>query len=164
VSAEELLEARKAFPLGRYPLRIESCDFALADYHKFVASIDGEAKEFKRRQQAAFDAERERWAATGKAEYASENDPPVAEAPNEDVMPEGCQPVRSPITASVWNVAVAPGQRVEAGQKLIVLEAMKMEIVVAAPRAGVVEKLMCAQGALVSAGQSLVSLRGEVAA
>ena len=49
---------------------------------------------------------------------------------------------------------------VEAGQKLIVLEAMKMEIAVAAPTAGVVEQLDCAPGALVSAGQRLVTLRG----
>jgi hypothetical protein len=37
--------------------------------------------------------------------------------------PEGCKPVRSPIGASVWTIAVATGQRVEAGQKLLVLEA-----------------------------------------
>ena len=54
-----------------------------------------------------------------------------------DAMPEGCRPVCSPVTASVWNIAVEPGQRVQAGQKLIVLEAMKMEIAVAAPSAGV---------------------------
>ena len=47
----------------------------------------------------------------------------------------------------------------QAGQKLIVLEAMKMEIAVAAPRAGVVERLNCAPGALVAAGQRLVTLR-----
>jgi len=52
---------------------------------------------------------------------------------------------------------------VEAGQKLVVLEAMKMEIAVAAPSAGVVEMLNCAPGALVSAGQRLVTLRKEVA-
>jgi urea carboxylase len=66
------------------------------------------------------------------------------------------------VTASVWNIAVSPGQRVEAGQKLIVLEAMKMEIAVAAPAAGVVEMLDCAPGALVSAGQRLVTLRQEL--
>jgi urea carboxylase len=50
------------------------------------------------------------------------------------------------------------------GQKLIVLEAMKMEIAVAAPAAGVVEKLNCVKGALVTAGQQLVTLRQEVSA
>jgi urea carboxylase len=80
-----------------------------------------------------------------------------------DAVPEGCRGINSPVTASVWNVAVERGQRVEAGQKLLVLEAMKMEIAVAAPSAGVVEMLNCAPGALVSAGQRLVTLRKEVA-
>ena len=62
----------------------------------------------------------------------------------------------------VWNVAVEAGERVEAGQKLLVLEAMKMEIAVAAPAAGIVVQLNCAAGALVSPGQHLVMLRHEV--
>jgi biotin carboxyl carrier protein len=44
-----------------------------------------------------------------------------------------------------------------------VLEAMKMEIAVVAPASGVVEKLNCGLGALVSAGQHLVTLRNEAA-
>ena len=77
-------------------------------------------------------------------------------------VPDGCRPVCSPVTASVWNIAVEAGQRVEAGQKLMVLEAMKMEIAVAAPSAGMIEMLNCVPGALVSAGQRLVTLRQEV--
>ena len=72
--------------------------------------------------------------------------------------------MRSPIAASVWNIAVEAGQKVEAGQRLIVLEAMKTEIAVVAPSAGVVEKLTCTPGALVWAGQVLLFLRAEVAA
>ena len=49
-------------------------------------------------------------------------------------MPEGCSSVRSPITASVWSVAVQAGERVTAGQRLLILEAMKMEVAVAAPQ------------------------------
>jgi urea carboxylase len=56
---------------------------------------------------------------------------------------------------------VATGERVVAGQKLLVLEELKMEIAVAAPSAGVIEMVNCAPGALVSAGQRLVTLRGE---
>ena len=64
VSAEELLDIRKDFPLGRYPLKIEQQEFRLADYEAFLTSIAGESAAFKQRQQAAFDAERERWAAS----------------------------------------------------------------------------------------------------
>jgi len=162
VGADELLEIREDFPRGRYPLRIEPRQFRLREYHSFLKSIKPEAEAFKKHQQAAFEAERERWAAAGQAEFIepAEESAPAAEAD----VPEGCSPVRSPISASVWNVAVETGQRVEAGQKLIVLEAMKTEIAVTAPRAGIIESLACVAGALVWAGQTLLLLRGEAAA
>lgn len=161
VSAEELLEIRDAFPRGRHRLRIEGKQFRLGEYHAFLESIRTEAAEFKKHQQAAFEAERERWAAAGQKEYM---DPPEAPAPAPDGdAPDGCHPVRSPIVASVWNVAVEPGQRVEAGQKLVILEAMKTEIAIAAPHAGIVEKLTCAAGAMVWAGQTLLFFRAEAA-
>ena len=71
--------------------------------------------------------------------------------------------MRSPTTASVWKIVVELGQHVIAGEKLIVLEAMKMEIAVAAPIAGVIEVLNCVKGAMVLAGQNLVTLRQEAA-
>ena len=162
VSADELLEIRDAFPRGRYPLRIEPKQFRLRDYHTFLGSIKADADAFKKNQQAAFEAERERWAAAGHAEYIEPPEPPAPSPESE--APEGCRPVRAPIAASVWNIAVEAGQRVEAGQKLIVLEAMKTEIAVAAPNAGIVERLNCAAGAMVWAGQTLLMLRAEVAA
>jgi len=160
VSAEELLEIRDGFPHGRYPLRIEPKDFRLKDYHAFLASIEPEAAAFKRHQQASFEAERERWAAAGADQFVQPQDQDTAPAEPESV-PEGCRAVRAPVTANVWNIAVETGQRVEVGQKLIILEAMKMEIAVTAPVAGIVEKLNCVKGALVSAGQHLVFIRPE---
>ncbi len=164
VSAEELLEIRDAFPHGRYSLRIEQQEFRLKDYHAFLRSIEKETTAFKKRQQRAFLAERERWAAAGAdrfLELAEQN----GSAPAVDTtVPEGCRAVCSPVMASVWNVAVETGERVEAGQKLLVLEAMKMEIAVAAPAAGIVVQLNCAAGALVSPGQHLLMLRHEVGA
>ena len=137
-------------------MRIEPREFRLREYHAFLGSIQTEAEAFKRHRQAAFEAERERWTAAGQAEYleAPEASGPAPEAD----VPEGCSPIRSPISASVWNVAVEAGQRVEAGQKLLVLEAMKTEIAVTAPKAGIVHSLACAAGALVWAGQTLLLL------
>jgi urea carboxylase len=161
VSAEELREIREVFPRGRYRLRIEPREFRLRAYHAFLGSIKTEAEAFKRHQQAAFEVERERWAAAGQAEYleAAEASGPAPEGN----VPEGCSAIRSPISASVWNVAVEAGQRVEAGQKLLVLEAMKTEIAVTAPKAGIVHSLACAAGALVWAGQTLLLLAEAVA-
>jgi urea carboxylase len=63
------------------------------------------------------------------------------------------------VTASVWHVAVQVGDRVRAGQKIVVLEAMKIEMAVVAPAEGIVERLHCAPGGMVTAGQNLVTLR-----
>lgn len=163
VSAKELLEMRRSFPLGRFPLRMEEETFRLRDYHRFLDEIRVEAAAFRERQRAAFVEERERWAAAGQAEIiqALEDDdgPPLHAG-----LPAGCQPLNSPVTASVWNIAVEPGQRVEPGQKMVVLEAMKMEVAVTAPAAGTVEELRCRKGGFVMAGQPLLVFRPEEAA
>ncbi len=147
VSAEELLEIRDAFPQGGYPLRIEPVEFRLRDYHAFLSSIETESAAFKSQQQAAFEAERERWAAAGKEDFSAGIEPLAPASNGDGELPEGCHAIPSPVTASVWKVAVEPGERVEAGQELVILEAMKMEIAVAAPSAGTVEKLNCAREA-----------------
>jgi urea carboxylase len=63
------------------------------------------------------------------------------------------------MSASVWQIAVEPGQRVGAGERIVILEAMKMEFVVVAPADGVVEVVHCARGGMVAAGQALATLR-----
>jgi urea carboxylase len=65
------------------------------------------------------------------------------------------------MTASVFQIAVEIGERVAAGARLVVLDAMKTEIVIASSSAGVVDEIRCAPGKLVHAGQALVVLRTE---
>jgi biotin carboxyl carrier protein len=67
--------------------------------------------------------------------------------------------IRSPIPGRVVKVNVKPGDRVVAGQTAIVLEAMKMENELRAPRAGEVQDVRCSEGTAVEAGQDLVTLR-----
>jgi urea carboxylase len=157
VRADELLEMRDAFLHGEYSIDIEPAEFSLRNYHAFLRSIDGEARVFKRQQQAAFLAERERWAAAGQPELVEPPDEVRATTPVD--IPEGCEAVRSPVTASVWQIAIEPGQRVEAGQKILILEAMKMEVAIAAPSEGIVELVHCTKGGMVTAGQNLATLR-----
>ena len=158
VSADELLEMRDAFPHGKYSLDIEPDEFSLRDYHAVPARRSSRGDGVQAAQQAAFDAERERWAAAGPAGVRRAAGRRAARRARGDV-PEGCEAVRSPMTASVWQVAVEPGQRVEAGQKLVVLEAMKMEVAIVAPAEGVVEQRALRQGRDGHAGQNLATLR-----
>jgi len=64
----------------------------------------------------------------------------------------------APMPATVVKILVAPGQEVAEGATVLVLEAMKMELPIRAPRAGVVKAVRCAQGELVQPGVSLVEL------
>ena len=56
----------------------------------------------------------------------------------------------------MWSVLVQAGDTVQAGQTLVVVESMKMEVSVQAPSAGRVARLLCAEGQTVGAGQPLV--------
>lgn len=64
--------------------------------------------------------------------------------------------VRAPMPAVVTAVAVSPGQAVARGDTLLVLEAMKMELPVKAPRDGRVTAVRCATGDRVDADTPLV--------
>ena len=66
--------------------------------------------------------------------------------------------VRSEIAGSVWKIEVAVGDAVAADDPLIVLESMKMEIPVLAPRAGIVREILVAEGEAVAEGDIAVIL------
>jgi methylmalonyl-CoA carboxyltransferase 1.3S subunit len=64
----------------------------------------------------------------------------------------------SPLMGLVIKVNVKPGQQVEAGEILLVLEAMKMETHITAPRTGTVKNVFVAQGNPVKQNQILAEL------
>jgi len=66
--------------------------------------------------------------------------------------------VRAPMTGRVVRVSAAVGAAVRVRDTLVVLEAMKMEYRLTAPRDGVVERVSCAEGDQVDLGSVLVTL------
>jgi urea carboxylase len=164
VSEAELLKIREDFPLGRYPLKIEETTFSLREYNRFLAEQADSITAFKTRQQASFDAERERWRVSGQADYAS--DLTVAEAaPDSELdLPENGRAIASHVAGNVWKVEVEAGAEVKQGDTLVIVESMKMEFAVLAPCDGRVHKVFCREGGQVSAGQDLLVLVSEGAA
>ncbi len=71
---------------------------------------------------------------------------------------EGRQRVAAPMPGKVVRVLVAEGDRVEAGQGLAVVEAMKMQNEMKAPKAGRVVSLAAREGATVCAGDVLAAI------
>ncbi len=69
---------------------------------------------------------------------------------------EGRQTVRAPMPGKVIRLLVAKGEAVEAGQGVLVIEAMKMQNEVKSPKAGTVQKVSVQVGQAVNAGETLV--------
>jgi urea carboxylase len=157
VSERELLDFRAGFPRGRMQLKMEDTRFRFSDYHRFLNENGAAIDEFRTQQRAAFHAERERWAALP----APPAEPSDAAPASEEALPADAVPVRAAVTGSVWEIPAAVGARVSAGDRLIVLETMKMETSVLAPMAGTVVAICCAPGALVRPGQALLGLRPD---
>ena len=66
--------------------------------------------------------------------------------------------VNAHITGTVWKIEVKEGEDVAEGQVLVILESMKMDIPLEAPRKGKVEKVHVAEGQAVNEGDALVTL------
>jgi biotin carboxyl carrier protein len=64
----------------------------------------------------------------------------------------------APMPATVRQVNITPGSRIQQGDVLLVLEAMKMELPLRAPGDGTVAAVKCREGELVQAGQELIEL------
>jgi geranyl-CoA carboxylase alpha subunit len=74
----------------------------------------------------------------------------------------GSGAVLAPLTARVLQVMVTPGQSVQAGERLLVLEAMKMEHTLTAPITGVVRGLRVQSGGQALKGALLLQIEAQV--
>jgi acetyl-CoA carboxylase carboxyltransferase component/biotin carboxylase/biotin carboxyl carrier protein len=87
-------------------------------------------------------------------------DTPEAPAGAESV-PDGFLDVRAPLQGTIVSIDVREGERVASGQPLLVMEAMKMEHVIAAEASGVVKRLAVSRGDAVFAGHLLLLLEAS---
>ncbi len=68
---------------------------------------------------------------------------------------EGRQEILAPMPGKIVRVLVKQGDKVEAGQGLCVVEAMKMQNEIKSPKTGIVERLIVTEGQAVNSGESL---------
>ncbi|HVH64978.1 MAG TPA: biotin/lipoyl-binding carrier protein [Candidatus Acidoferrum sp.] len=66
--------------------------------------------------------------------------------------------IKAELTGNLWKIVVKEGQQVAVDETLMILESMKMEIPVTAPKAGRVTKIHAAEGQTVQEGQVLADI------
>ena len=90
---------------------------------------------------------------TSTAPAASTEKEIVSEAPA-----TGGEPIGAPLSGNIWKVMVSLNQKINEGDVLVILEAMKMETEIKAARSGVVTQISVKEGDAVKVGQALLSL------
>ena len=155
VDGPELLRMRAGFLHGRVPLKIEEGTFDFAAQARQLGQHGAEIAAFKTRQQSAFVAERERWAAAGQDLVPANAEDLQQPPPVDEALPPGCVALRSPVAGSLWRYLRQPGERIADGDTVAVVEAMKTEITVNASSTGVLRELRLRPGATVLPGQVL---------
>jgi len=85
---------------------------------------------------------------------------PLSEKPVKQAAPVGSgTPIKSPMPGNIIDVKVAPGSKVKAGQILFILEAMKMENEIVAPKDGTISSVSVTKGATVATDDVLCTMK-----
>jgi len=159
VSAEELAEFRRDLPKGQVALRIEETEFSLSSYESELTENKDSIATFMEMREQAFEEELQRWRDNGQFTFT----PPEANDNNAEIseIPGGVLPIDSSVSGNVWKIEVEEGDSVSAGQTLMILESMKMEIEIHALQAGKITKVLVGEGHDVHAGQCLIWLEQQ---
>ncbi len=153
VTEDELTAFRAAFLEGRAQVRVEEVEFDFAAYNAFLAQNAADIADFRERQKNAFNSEVAHWQ---EQESAAVENAMLAEQEVCDDR-EG-HLVSADLNGNIWKILVTAGQKVKQGEPLIVVEAMKMELMVSAPCDGTVIRISCQQGRPVGPGDALLWL------
>ncbi|MEQ1671548.1 MAG: carboxyltransferase domain-containing protein, partial [Hyphomicrobium sp.] len=158
VSNSDLSRIRDGVIDGTSAIRIEKTTFSMKDYRAFLAANAAAISDAKFRQQAAFDAERGRW---------KESDRSASAVASSDVdtddqsIPLGAHAIESTVPGCVWKITVEEGAHISAGDVVVVVESMKMEMSIVAPSDGIVLEIRCGEGKPVALGQTLIVMKAH---
>lgn len=160
VSHEELVEWRRDFPLGRREIRIDQETFRLKDHRAFLSANRDAIETFQLRRQTAFDRERADWERNGEfARVEALSGAPQADADAPAIVaPEGSELIEAPLGGSLWKLLVRTGDRIEKGDVVAVIEAMKAECGVTSASGGVVTGVYVRENQAIAPGAPLIAL------
>ncbi|OWB76931.1 allophanate hydrolase activity protein [[Candida] boidinii] len=153
VSEEELDKICEDSEQGFFDVSVVESVFDHFDYLKWIQENSASIEEFRNNQGGEKLEEFNRLIQIANEELAKSGGPKVNE---DEKFPEDAELVYSEYSGRFWKSLVEVGDEVKEGQGLIVVEAMKTEMVVNSPKAGKVIKVVHVNGDLVDAGDLVV--------
>jgi urea carboxylase len=159
VTTEELHDIRGKFLYGKYPLKIEEKTFKLKEYKEFLKENEKESIAFQTKRQKAFEDERAMWKEKGLDSF--DTTVVAVEEKDELVLADDEEAVESIMSGNIWKIEVKVGDKVEAGDVLVILESMKMEVDIEAETSGVISQILYKEGDNIESGDVLVVIKKD---
>ncbi|QLL32605.1 hypothetical protein HG536_0D01270 [Torulaspora globosa] len=155
VSERELDKLTEDCENGQFEVEIEESVF---DHKKYLAWIQeniDSIEAFQQNQMGEKSAEFAKLIQVANSELDSDG---VAEEVAQETYPEDAELIYSEHSGRFWKPVVSVGDKVKAGQSLIIVEAMKTEMTVSSTRDGTVLRILHRNGDIVDAGDLVVVL------
>jgi urea carboxylase len=159
VTTDELHEIREKFLYGKYPLTIEEKSFKLKEYKEFLANNEKEHTTFQTKRQKAFEDERLMWKEKGLDKFTAKTE--AIEEKDQLILADDEEAVESIMSGNIWKIEVKIGDKVEAGEVLVVLESMKMEVDIETEVSGTVSQILYKEGDNIESGDVLVVIKKD---
>jgi urea carboxylase len=159
VTTEELHEIREKFLYGKFPLTIEDKTFKLKEYKEFLKENEEQSNSFQTKRAQAFEDERLMWKEKGLDSF----DTKVVATEDKDalILADDEEAVESIMSGNIWKIEVQVGDEVKAGEVLVILESMKMEVDIEASISGTVSQILYKEGDNIQSGDILVVIKKD---
>jgi urea carboxylase len=159
VTTDELHDIREKFLYGKFPLTIEDKTFKLKEYKEFLKINEEKSNIFQTKRANAFETERLMWKEKGLDSFDTKV--VAVEDKDELILADDEEAIESIMSGNIWKIEVKVGDKVKAGEVLVILESMKMEVEIETEVSGVVSQILYKEGDNIESGNVLVVLKKD---
>jgi urea carboxylase len=157
VSQEELLDIRRRFPLGEFPLKVEETSLNFHQFQLEQSRLIQAAEAFTQSRSEAYAQERQRWVDQGLDTYEAVE----SQDKQEIELQDDWEVLESPMGGSIWKILCSENEDFASEAPLLVLESMKMEVEIPCENAGNVKKILVAKGQVIKPGDPLIAYKAK---
>jgi len=159
VTTDELEDIRDKFLYGKFPLTIEDKSFKLKEYKQFLKENEDKSNIFQTKRANAFETERLMWKEKGLDSFDTKV--VAVEDKDELILTDDEEAIESIMSGNIWKIEVEVGDKVKAGEVLVILESMKMEVEIETEVSGVISQILYKEGDNIESGNVLVVLKKD---